>query len=119
MNKTIFAINQRALVQYHHFIVLILVLFITCVSTTIEAKTRDISHIISKEAFENYQDVGEFIDDSPKVTIIVQPEQDDIEQYGQQVMKSLTGSDCDRDGKMDDNATCNAVYLKLWLKYKR
>ncbi len=88
-------------------------------ATAIESKVTDISDLISKEEFSSYKDVGEFIDHSPKVTILVQPEQRDIEEYGEGVVKSLTGSDCNRDGKMDDNPTCNAVYYKLWLKYKR
>jgi len=92
---------------------------ITFNATAIEAKVIDISNLISEEEFSSYKDVGEFIDNSPKVTILVQPEQRDIEEYGEGVVKSLTGSDCDRDGKMDDNPTCNAVYYKLWLKYKR
>ena len=92
---------------------------ITFNATAIESKVIDISDLISKEKFSSYKDVGEFIEHSPKVTILVQPEQRDIEEYGEGVVKSLTGSDCDRDGKMDDNPTCNAVYYKLWLKYKR
>ena len=80
-------------------------------------KTRDISHLISKKEFTAYQDVADFIDKSPKVTINVSSSKDDVDEYGQQVAKSLTGSDCDRDGTMDDNATCNAVFYKLWLKY--
>lgn len=83
-----------------------------------KAKTRDISHLITKEAFLQYKDVADFIDESPQVTINVEPSKADIEEYGPHV-KSLTGSDCDRDGKMDDNATCNAVFYKLWLKYAR
>lgn len=78
----------------------------------------DISNIISKEEFALYKDVGEFIDNSPKVTITVPAEQSDVEEYGKGVVKTLTGSDCDRDGKMDDNPTCNAVFYKLWLKYR-
>ncbi|WP_068547739.1 hypothetical protein [Thalassotalea crassostreae] len=81
--------------------------------------TKDISHLVSKEQFISYKDVGEFIDASPKVTIMVESSASDVEKYGEGVVKSLTGSDCDRDGKMDDNATCNAVYLKLWIKYQR
>ncbi len=83
-----------------------------------KAKIRDISHLISKEEFLQYQDVADFIEQSPKVTITITPTKADIEQYGPHA-KSLTGSDCDRDGKMDDNPTCNAVFYKLWLKYAR
>lgn len=79
---------------------------------------QDISEIISKEEFLQYKDVGEFIDHAPKVTITVPVEQSDVDEYGKGVVKTLTGSDCDRDGKMDDNPTCNAVYYKLWLKYR-
>ncbi|TWX66236.1 hypothetical protein ESZ36_15275 [Colwellia demingiae] len=79
----------------------------------------DISHLISKEVFVSYTDVADFIEQSPKVTITVLPSKADIDEYGQQVAKSLTGSDCDRDGVMDDNKTCNAVFYKLWLKYAR
>jgi hypothetical protein len=53
------------------------------------------------------------------VTIIVKPDQYDVSMYGADVVKSLTGSDCNRDGVMDDNATCNAVYYKLWMIYER
>jgi hypothetical protein len=79
----------------------------------------DISHLITKEEFSSYKDVADFIEQSPKVTINVMPSKTDVDKYGQQVAKSLTGSDCDRDGKMDDNPTCNAVFYKLWLKYAR
>ncbi len=82
-----------------------------------KSKTRDISHLISKAEFSHYKDVADFIDKSPKVTITVAPSKGDVDEYGRQVVKSLTGSDCDRDGKMDDNPTCNAVFYKLWLKY--
>ncbi|MCO4797712.1 MAG: hypothetical protein KC484_00730 [Colwelliaceae bacterium] len=89
--------------------------------TTVAGKSGgvDLSEIISKEEFLSYKDVGEFIDQAPKVTITVKPEQKDIKEYGKGVVKSLTGSDCNRDGKMDDNATCNAAYYKLWIKYSR
>ncbi|MCI2282937.1 hypothetical protein L3081_05450 [Colwellia sp. MSW7] len=80
-------------------------------------KARDISHLIPKKEFMIYKDVADFIDKSPKVTITVSPSKDDVNEYGQQVVKTLTGSDCDRDGEMDDNTTCNAVFYKLWLKY--
>lgn len=80
---------------------------------------RDISHLIAKEVFIDYLDVADFIEQSPKVTITVVPSKADTDKYGQQMAKSLTGSDCDRDGKMDDNPTCNAVFYKLWLKYAR
>jgi hypothetical protein len=64
-----------------------------------------------------YSNVADFIDKSPKVTITVKPSADDEDEYGQHVVKTLTGSDCDRDGTMDDNSTCNAVFYKLWIKY--
>lgn len=80
---------------------------------------KDITSIVTKKEFLLYKDVGEFIDHSPKVTVMVAPEESDIAQYGQGVKKTLTGSDCDRDGVMDDNQKCNAVYFKLWLKYKK
>ena len=98
----------------------LLVLIFSCHSfyaTAEKPKTQDISHIISKEEFAAYKDVADFIEKSPKVTISVLPSKNDVDEYGQQVVKSLTGSDCDRDGKMDDNKTCNAVFYKLWLKY--
>ncbi|MCT8988456.1 hypothetical protein [Shewanella phaeophyticola] len=83
-----------------------------------ELPTQDISEIISKEEFLSYENVADFIEHSPKVTEFVAPEADDIEQYGSDVMKTLTGSDCDRDGKMDSNPECNAVFYKLWMKYQ-
>ncbi|MFB0980391.1 MAG: hypothetical protein QMC62_05700 [Alteromonadaceae bacterium] len=100
------------------FIVSILLLISMNVISS-EAKKMDISDIISKEEFSLYKNVGDFIDHSPKVTIVVNPEPEDIAEYGTDVVKSLTGSDCDRDGVMDDNARCNAVYYKLWMKYER
>jgi hypothetical protein len=97
-----------------------LILGITCLTLfTTPANSTDISQLISEKDFSAYNNVADFIDAAPKVTVIVQPEANDIKEYGTGVVKTLTGSDCDRDGKMDDNATCNAVYVKLWLKYKR
>jgi len=84
------------------------------VSTKVE-----IHQLISKQEFLTYKDVGEFIDHAPKVTIVVKSQPEDIAEYGSGVVKSLTGSDCDRDGEMDDNAKCNAVYVKLWIRYQR
>jgi hypothetical protein len=95
------------------------ILFISSEAISSETKKVDVSDIISKEKLSLYKNVGDFIDDSPQVTIIVQPEPEDIAEYGTDVVKSLTGSDCDRDGVMDDNATCNAVYYKLWMEYER
>jgi len=96
---------------------------ILCLSSpfayAVKPQVADLSKVISKTEFSSYKDVADFIDSSPKVTILVPPDKNDIDEYGQQVLKSLTGSDCDRDGKMDDNALCNAVYYKLWLKYQR
>ncbi|TYK64973.1 hypothetical protein [Colwellia echini] len=87
--------------------------------STKKSAARDISHLISKEEFLTYQDVADFIEQSPKVMIIVPASAEDIEKYGPQVAKSLTGSDCDRDGEMDDNPRCNAVFFKLWMKYAK
>ncbi|OUR84161.1 hypothetical protein A9Q75_03155 [Colwellia psychrerythraea] len=105
-----------------NYIVTILTISLALFSFSSNAKnraSRDISHLISQEVFASYQDVADFIEQSPKVTITVLPSKADIDEYGQQVAKSLTGSDCDRDGVMDDNKTCNAVFYKLWLKYAR
>lgn len=104
------------------FIIILLAISLLLFSYPVIAKktaVTDISHLISKEVFATYKDVADFIEQSPKVTLTVVPSKEDIEEYGQQVAKSLTGSDCDRDGKMDDNATCNAIFYKLWLKYAR
>ncbi len=105
-----------------NYSVAIFAIGLTLVSFSSNAKkpaSGDISHLISKEVFASYTDVADFIEQSPKVTITVMPSKADIDEYGQQVAKSLTGSDCDRDGVMDDNKTCNAVFYKLWLKYAR
>lgn len=120
---------QRDLYNDYYFLenyVKVLVMFIVSVmlfisSDAISSATKkvDIIDIISKEEFSLYKDVGDFIDHSPKVTIIVKPEPEDIKEFGADVVKSLTGSDCDRDGVMDDNATCNAIYYKLWMAYER
>lgn len=89
------------------------------VSGSVSKPHNDISHLVSKEQFLSYANVADFIDDSPKVTITTTASQQDIDDYGQGVVKTLTGSDCDRDGIMDDNTRCNAIYVKLWLKYQR
>ncbi len=105
-----------------NYLIAILTISLVLSSFSSNAKkpaSGDISHLISKEVFASYQDVADFIEQSPKVTITVLPSKADIDEYGQQVTKSLTGSDCDRDGSMDDNKTCNAVFYKLWLKYAR
>jgi hypothetical protein len=98
---------------------LVILSFISNKSVASHSKKVDITEVITKEEFSKYRDVGDFIDHSPKVTIVVKAEPDDIVEFGSDVVKSLTGSDCDRDGKMDSNAKCNAVYYKLWMKYER
>ncbi len=100
-------------------VIVVLLFIVSLVSVASELNNTDIRKIISKEEFSSYKDVGDFIDHSPKVTVVVKPEPEDIAQYGKDVVKSLTGSDCDRDGKMDDNVKCNAVYYKLWMEYER
>lgn len=105
-----------------NYIIAILAISLAVFSFNSNAKkptSGDISHLISKEIFASYTDVADFIEQSPRVTITVLPSKADIDEYGQQVAKSLTGSDCDRDGVMDDNKTCNAIFYKLWLKYAR
>ncbi|HCM48588.1 MAG TPA: hypothetical protein DIS98_14195 [Colwellia sp.] len=105
-----------------NYIVAILIISLALISLNLSAKkptARNISHLITKEEFIAYLDVADFIEQSPKVTLTVLPSKEDIDEYGHQMTKSLTGSDCDRDGKMDDNPTCNAVFYKLWLKYAR
>jgi len=103
---------------FYVLIIGVLVVFSTAAISS-QSKKVDISDIISKEEFSQYKDVGDFIDHSPKVTIMVKPDLTDITEYGADVVKSITGSDCDRDGIMDDNARCNAVYYKLWMIYER
>ena len=105
--------------KYFHLLLAISLTFTSFSNYAKKQETRDISHLITKDVFNNYQDVADFIEQSPKVTINVPVSAEDVDKYGQQVTKSLTGSDCDRDGKMDDNPTCNAVFFKLWMKYGR
>lgn len=105
--------------NYIIVIVTISLLLVSFIASAQNPASRDISHLISKEVFTSYTDVADFIEQSPKVTITVLPSKRDIDEYGQQVAKTLTGSDCDRDGVMDDNKTCNAIFYKLWLKYAR
>ena len=100
-------------------LILVAILMLSPAINAFEKNHVDITQIMSKSEFIRYGNVAEFIDDSPKVTITVKAKKEDIEKYGPQVMKTLTGSDCDRDGKMDDNKTCNATYFKLWLAYQK
>ncbi|GAW94970.1 MULTISPECIES: hypothetical protein [Colwellia] len=105
-----------------NFFILLLTASLALTSFALSATkpaAQDISHLISQQEFARYQNVADFIEQSPKVTITVTPSKADKDEYGQHVARSLTGSDCDRDGKMDNNATCNAVFYKLWLKYSR
>jgi len=106
-------------VKFFQVFIIGVLLLISINSVAAESKNINISQIISREEFSKYSDVGDFIDNSPKVTINVKAEPEDIAEYGSDVVKSLTGSDCDRDGEMDSNAKCNAVYYKLWMKYER
>ena len=105
--------------KFLNVLIIGVLLLISISAVSSELKKVDIIDIISKEEFSSYKDVGDFIDNSPKVTIMVKPDLNDITEYGAGVVKSITGSDCDRDGVMDDNAMCNAVYYKLWMTYER
>ena len=71
-----------------------------------------ISNIIYSTEFSEYKNVADFIERSPKVTVMVPVNKADVDKYAPKVAIFLTGSDFDRDGKMDDNTVCNAIYFK-------
>ena len=118
MKKTI-KLAQAKMWSYRSGLLFVAMLLFNTIAAAENKKTTDISHLISAKQFSAYKNVADFIDDSPKVTIMVEAQPEDIKKYGKNVGKSLTGFDCDRDGVMDDNPSCNAVYYKLWLKYQR
>lgn len=84
-----------------------------------EPLTENIVIVISKEMFATYKDLNDFIEKSPKVTVTVQATESDKKNYGERVVKSITGSDCDRNGTLDDTAVCAATFYKLWLAYRK
>jgi len=85
----------------------------------LESASEHLVKAISKKQFSSYQDLNDFIEQSPKVTEMVAPTSDDIENYGADLVKAVTGSDCNRDGKIDDKNVCTATFYKLWFLYKR
>ena len=88
-------------------------------SEAVEVKTANIEHLISEEEFLSYKGLKDFIDRSPKITLNVAPSDEDKKEYGEGLVKTITGSDCDRDGKIDESEICTQLYYKLWLKYAR
>ena len=66
------------LITFGQVFIVCLLQLITSDAMSSETEKVDISEIISKEEFSSYKDVGDFIDNSPKVTIIVKPEPEDI-----------------------------------------
>ncbi|MGB2740986.1 MAG: hypothetical protein WBC60_10595 [Cognaticolwellia sp.] len=113
--KYVTSFSLKITFRKHFFSSLLSFILFSSVSVTYAS---DEFYLMTKEEFSLYQNVAEFIERSPKVTIVVPAQQSDVDEYGKDVVKTLTGSDCDRDGLMDDNQTCNAVYYKLWFKYK-
>lgn len=85
----------------------------------VEPLTFKIVDVVSKETFSSYKDLNDFIQKSPKVTVTVRATKNDKENYGEDVVKSITGADCDRNGTLDDTAVCTATFYRLWLEYKR
>jgi hypothetical protein len=85
----------------------------------VEVKSVDIKNLISEEEFLSYKGLKDFIDRSPKITLKVTPSDEDKKEYGDELVKTITGSDCDRNGKIDESEICTQIYYKLWLKYAR
>ncbi|MFT5693666.1 MAG: hypothetical protein ACI92E_003009 [Oceanicoccus sp.] len=105
-------------VQFSKLWVCLFLVFCGNTSAT-EPPTLNIVDIISQETFSTYKDLNDFIERSPKVTVAVRATENDKKSYGKQVAKSITGSDCDRNGTLDDTAAFTATFYKLWLAYKR
>ena len=72
---------------------------------------------ITQEVFQNYKDLNDFMEQSPQVTELSSPGALDVMEYGPDVLKTVTGPDCNRDGKLDDLTVCRKEFLRLWLLF--
>ncbi|WP_162230682.1 hypothetical protein [Marinagarivorans algicola] len=74
---------------------------------------------ITRAIFLSYNDINDFIAQSPKATRVAPPELTDIAAHGPDVIKVIQGPDCNRDGQVDDRAQCIKAFYQLWLKFNR
>ncbi len=67
-------------------------------------------NVTDKAEFLQFKENIEWIKKSPKVTTI---EKDDRDIFGNGRLVTVTGYDCDRDGKIDEPPKCAILYKEL------
>lgn len=67
-------------------------------------------NVTDKAEFSQFKENIEWIRKSPKVTTI---EKDDRDIFGNGRLVTVTGYDCDRDGKIDEPPKCAILYKEL------
>jgi hypothetical protein len=67
-------------------------------------------NLTDKAEFLQFKENIEWIEKSPKVTNI---EKDDRDIFGNGHLVTVTGYDCDRDGKVDEPPKCAILYKEL------
>ena len=74
---------------------------------------------VTREAFLAYQDINDFIAQSPVVTRVAPPDSNDIATHGPEVVKLIQGADCNRDGEVDTHKQCIKAFYDLWVRFNR
>lgn len=97
------------------FIVMLLSLMIFPALGADEMLQRLIS-ITDKQTFLQYKENVDWIEQSPKVTYI---SQDNRDAFGNGSFTTVTGYDCDRDGKVDDPPKCAILFELLQKHYQK
>lgn len=67
-------------------------------------------NLTDKAEFLQFKENIQWIEISPKVTNI---EKDDLDVFGNRRLVTVTGYDCDLDGKVDEPPKCAILYKKL------
>jgi hypothetical protein len=97
------------------FIVILLSILVFPTIGADEVLQRLIS-ITDKQTFLQYKENVDWIEKSPKVTYI---SHDNRDAHGNGSFTTVTGYDCDRDGKVDDPPKCVILFELLQKHYQK
>jgi hypothetical protein len=75
----------------------------------VDKKTIVPEKIMSKQDFRQYDNMMDWINNSPKLTTMLE----DNRILGNGTFTSVTGFDCNRDGEIDDAMDCANIYKHL------
>lgn len=83
-------------------------------SNATDYSSAELEKIMSKDSFTSHDGMLDWIKKSPKITKMIKDSRDE---NGNGEFTTKTGSDCNRDGKMDESVDCVYLYQALAKHY--